>query len=64
MTGNDHYNKAVALYREYEEKLEAFGDEMYDTDVVLAVTAGLTRILRAAQVQMQMAEYKAKRVRG
>jgi hypothetical protein len=65
VTGNDHYNKALALYRQYEEELANHGeDTRSEFELAVSISLRLTRILQSAQVQMQMAEYKAKRVRG
>lgn len=59
MTANEHYRKAVELFREYEEKLEPLMGQLFESDQALALQAGLTRILKAAEVQMMMANYKA-----
>jgi hypothetical protein len=59
VTANEHYKRAMTLFTQYEESLASHQGQVYQASEVVAVQAGLARILKAAEVQMMMANYKA-----
>lgn len=59
MTANEHYRKAVALLTVHDQRAKMLEGKSYPAEVAQIHEMGLQRVLKMAEIEMMVANYKA-----